>query len=197
MRHSRDLVQGKIEEEIKTIVTHEVDQVRWRLSQMTDPRSSVLAARQPSTLLSDIFALLANYLPGHQNARVNAFLQLVCHQEHVKRMFLLAVYVGGYGIERLAREVEQERSRDEQAATTPQFARPQPEFFHRTHGEMGTLKDTCVQCKKALPIIYLCTGEKKYFCTFIKFVTIAKLHPNIHNCGLNLYLYVCTYRRSS
>jgi hypothetical protein len=136
MRQSRDRVQRKIEEEIETIVTHEVDQVRRRLSQMTDPRSSALAARQPTTLLSDIFALLATYLPGHQNARVNAFLQLVCHQEHVKRMFLLAVYVGGYGIEKLAREVEQERGRDEQAATTPQFARPQPEFFHRTHGEV-------------------------------------------------------------
>ena len=140
MRQSRDRVQRKIEEEIETIVTHEVDQVRRRLSQMTDPRSSTLAARQPTTLLSDIFALLATYLPGHQNARVNAFLQLVCHQEHVKRMFLLAVYVGGYGIEKLAREVEQERGRDEQAATTPQFARPQPEFFHRTHGEMGSFE---------------------------------------------------------
>ena len=132
-RQSHDRVQGKIDEEIRTIVTHEVDQVRRKLTFISDPRSNAVAAKEPTTLLMDIFSLLAPYLPGHQSARVNAFLQLICHQEHVKRMFLLAVYVGAYGIERLAREAEQE-TREAQIA--PQFP-PQPAVFHRTHGKVS------------------------------------------------------------
>ena len=134
-RQSRERVQEKIDEEIKTVVTHEVEQVRRKLSHVSDPRSNAVATKQPTTLLTDIFTLFGAYLPGHHNARVSSFLQLVCQQEHVKRMFLLAIYVGAYGIERAAREVEEERSREAQDVT-PQFTpHHQPEYFHRTHGE--------------------------------------------------------------
>ena len=131
-KQSRDRVQGKVDEEIKTIVAHEVEQVRRKLSSFSDIRSSKVALREPTTLLADIFSLFESYLPGYQSAKINAFLQLICHQDRVKQLFLLAVYVGAYGIERLTREEVQNR----ETYGVPQYA-PQPVCHYRAHGEMN------------------------------------------------------------
>ena len=125
-RESRDRVQQKIDEEIKTIIVHEVDQVRRKLASLRDPRSSVVAMKDPSVLLMDIFSVFSNYLPGYQSAKVNGFFQLLSKQEHVKQMFLLAIYRGAYNIEGIVRE----ENRD-----LPREIVRQPEILHRTHGE--------------------------------------------------------------
>ena len=117
-----------------TVIIHEVDQVRRRLSSLSDPRAALLAQKEPTTLITEIFALFMNYLTGHQSARVNAFLQLICFHENVKRLFLWAVYLGAYGIERVTREAEEGR----EVQGTPHYPShyaPQPQLFHRTHGE--------------------------------------------------------------
>lgn len=123
-KQSRERVQQKVDDEIKTIIMHETDQVRHRLTTLCDPRSNMLARKDPTTLLVEIFGIFSNYLQGYQSAKVEAFFQLLLKQEQVKQMFLLAIYLGAYGIE---------RRMTEETPHAHQTVR-QPEFFHKTHG---------------------------------------------------------------
>ena len=114
---------------MQTIVRHEVDQVRRKLISFRDPHSSMVANKDPTTLVADIFGLFLNYLSGLQTAKVNGFLQLLLKHQQVKQMFLLAIYVGAYGIENKVGEVREDYSE------VLHGYQQQPVILQRTHGE--------------------------------------------------------------
>ena len=163
-RESRDRVQQKVEEEMSTIVRHEMDQVRRKLATICDSRSNMVATKNPVTLLTDIFTVFHTYLAGYQSAKVNAFLQLLWKQERVQQMFLLAIYVGAYGVERREEEgrgmggVTREENRDVHQAMM------QPVILHRTHGgrHIVIVFGNCNYTQySGTPLIRTLLGQKK------------------------------------
>lgn len=132
-RESRNRVQQKVDEEVKTIVMHETDQVRRKLASLNDPLAvnRHVTAKDPIVLLINIFEIFLNYLSGYQSAKVNGFLQLLSNQQWVRQVFLLAIYKGAYGVERVISDIRED-DRDLHQA------RGQPEgMLHRTHGGWG------------------------------------------------------------
>ena len=130
-RESRDRVQHKVEEEVKTIVMHEIDQVRRKLTSFCDPHNKHITAKDPTALVTDVFGIFLTYLSGYQSAKVNGFLQLLSKQEQVKQMFLLAIYRGAYGV--IERGISESREDDRNGL---HWSRKQPEeSFRRTRGK--------------------------------------------------------------
>lgn len=132
-RESRERVQQKVDEEVQTIVRHEVEQVRRKLTSLCDPHSSMVAAKDPTALVADIFGLFLSYLSGLQTTKVNGFLQLLSKQPQIKQMFLLAIYVGAYGIEKKMGE-----SREDKGEVLHGY-QPQPVVLQRPHGKIHVL----------------------------------------------------------
>ena len=133
-RESRVRVEQQIEGEVKTILEHETERLRRKLTTfIKDPLSiqKHVAAKDPIVLLADIFGIFEKYLSGYQDAKIAGFLQLLMKQKWLRQMFLLAIYEGAYGAERLIDEMREE-NRD-----IPHAGRRQEEILHKTHGGWG------------------------------------------------------------
>ena len=133
-RESRVRVEQQIEGEVKTILEHETERLRRKLTTfIKDPLSiqKHVAAKDPIVLLADIFGIFEKYLSGYQDAKIAGFLQLLMKQQWLRQMFLLAIYEGAYGAERLIDEMREE-NRD-----IPHAGRRQEEILHKTHGGWG------------------------------------------------------------
>ena len=130
-RESRNRVQYTVDEEMKTIVTHEIDQVRRKLASFNDPLavSRHVTAKDPIVLLTDIFEIFLAYLSGYQSAKVEGFLQLLSNPNHqwVRQMFMLAIYRGAYGVEKGIGEIREE---------LPQSNRKPEQILHKPHGQI-------------------------------------------------------------
>ena len=133
-RESRVRVEQQIEAEAKTILEHETERLRRKLTASTKDPLSIqkhVAAKNPIVLLENIFGIFEKYLSGYQDAKITGFLQLLVKQQWLRQMFLLAVYEGAYGAEKLIDEMREE-NRD-----VPHVGRRQEEMLHKSHGGWG------------------------------------------------------------
>ena len=70
--------------------------------------------------------------PGFHKAKINDFLQFITQNQRLRKLFVLAIYEGAYGIEKLLPQLAEEHSSHQQQATA---GRNQEEHFHQSPGE--------------------------------------------------------------
>ena len=94
-----------MEDEMKIVLQHETEKLRKKLSgsHADDPLSirRELAGKGPIQILSSIFNACNNYFIGPHLAKVGAFMQMVTEKAALRHLFLLAIYEGAYGAEKL------------------------------------------------------------------------------------------------
>ena len=94
-----------MEEEVKILLKHETDKLKKKLSgSHADDTLSIrrdLAGKDPVQILLSVFDACNNYFRGSQQAKVGAFMQMVTEKPALRHLFLLAIYEGAYGADRL------------------------------------------------------------------------------------------------
>ena len=102
---ARRQMDAAVEEEMRVLLKHETDKLRKKLSgsHADDPLSirRDLASKDPVQILLSIFNACNNYFRGPQQAKVGAFMQMVTEKPALRHLFLLAIYEGAYGADRL------------------------------------------------------------------------------------------------
>ena len=103
--HARRRLESAVEEEMKLLLKHETEKLRKKLSgsHADDPLSirRELAGKDPVQILLCVFTACNNYFRGSQQAKVGAFMQMVTDKPALRHLFLLAIYEGAYGADRL------------------------------------------------------------------------------------------------
>ena len=98
-------MESDVEEEMKLLLKHETDKLRNKLSgsHADDPLSirRDLAGKDPVQILLSVFTACNSYFRSSQQAKVGAFMQMVTEKPALRHLFLLAIYEGAYGAERL------------------------------------------------------------------------------------------------
>lgn len=133
-RRERQRRESDMEKEVATILDHEVDKLRRRLSTSMDDPLSVrkdLAKKDPAQIMFGIFEACQSYFPGFHKAKINDFLQFITQNQRLRKLFILAIYEGAYGIEKLLPQLAEEHSSHQQQATGRQN---QEEHFHQSPG---------------------------------------------------------------
>ena len=94
-----------MEDEMKTLLQHETEKLKKKLSgsHADDPLSirRDLAKKDPVQIMLSIFDACNRYFRGPQQAKVGAFMQMVTEKPALRHLFLLAIYEGAYGADRL------------------------------------------------------------------------------------------------
>ncbi len=86
--------------EMENILDHEVDKLKKQLSRSDDPLSvrRNLQKKEPVQILIEVFESFSKNFSGMQRNRVSDFLQCVTRDARMRRLFLLAIYEGAYGL---------------------------------------------------------------------------------------------------
>lgn len=115
------------------VLQHEVDMLRRKLSTSSNDPLSVrrdLARKDPTQILLGIFEACQSYFSGFQKARINDFLQFITQSQRLRRLFILAIYEGAYGMEKLLPQLVDERASSQHATASSN----QEEHFHQPPG---------------------------------------------------------------
>ncbi len=85
---------------MENILGHEVEKLKRQLTYSSDPLSirRNLAKKEPVQILIEVFEAFSKNFLGMQQHRINDFLQCVTRDTRMRRLFLLAVYEGAYGL---------------------------------------------------------------------------------------------------
>ena len=94
-----------MEDDMKILLQHETEKLRKKLSgsHADDPLSirRDLAGQDPIQILMSIFYACNSYFKGTHQAKVGSFMQMVTEKPALRHLFLLAIYEGAYGAEKL------------------------------------------------------------------------------------------------
>lgn len=87
--------------------------------------------KDPAQILFGIFEACQSYFSGFQKARINDFLHFITQSQRFRRLFILAIYEGAYGMEKLLPQLVEERTSYQQL--TAVSSNPE-EQFHQPPG---------------------------------------------------------------
>lgn len=117
--------------EMQNILDHEVDKLKKQLTRSDDPLSirRTLGNKEPVQILVDVFELFRKNFSGMQHNKISDFLQCVTRDPRMRRLFLLSIYEGAYGLP-IDKLVADEHAPQKQSVTSDRL-----DFFNQPEGK--------------------------------------------------------------